>query len=154
MKNKQLPYSEGTWFAVPLRDGGFGAGIVARSAGNGCLFGYFFGPRRDHVPLLAEVEGLLPADALWIGQFGDLGILNGEWRILGKSGNWDRSLWPLPQFVRVDNISGKAWKATYSDDLQLIREEPCDAALRGELPQDALWGYGAVEKRLTRLLAS
>jgi len=40
-------YSEGDWFAVPLRGGGFAAGVIARAMPRkeGVLLGYFFGPR-------------------------------------------------------------------------------------------------------------
>lgn len=152
--NAKISYREGTWFAVPLRAGGYAVGVVARAAGDGRTFGYFFGPRRDELPTLGDVEGLAPKHAVWVGRFGDLGLLNGEWRILGESGNWDRSLWPLPPFIRIDDTRGTALKAVYSDDLELISEEPCDPGLRETLPKDALSGYGAVEKRLTRRLGS
>ena len=42
----KLPYSEGSVFLVPLRNGGYARGVVARATGEGKgLFGYFFGPR-------------------------------------------------------------------------------------------------------------
>ncbi len=37
-----FPYSEGTVFSVPLRQGGYAKGIVARAAPQeACIFGYF-----------------------------------------------------------------------------------------------------------------
>ena len=36
-------YREGDWFAVPLRDGGYAAGLIARANPKGVLLGYFFG---------------------------------------------------------------------------------------------------------------
>jgi hypothetical protein len=40
------PCEEGDLFAVPLRDGGYGIGVVARVGRRGVLVGYFFGRRR------------------------------------------------------------------------------------------------------------
>ena len=35
-------YREGDWFAVPLRDGGFGVGVIARANPKAALLGYFW----------------------------------------------------------------------------------------------------------------
>src|SRR3990172_250775 len=145
MGKKRLPYREGTWFAVPLCTTGYAVGVIARSAGNGPVFGYFFGPKRDDVPELATVAHLDRRDAIWIGQFGDLGLLEGEWPVIGDAPNWNRDDWPLPPFIRVDRISGKAVKVIYSDDLSQESEEPCDPSLVSQYPEDALSGSGAVE---------
>jgi len=61
---KRLSYREGTWFAVPLKDGGYAAGVVARVGRRGVLFGYFFGPRRPAAPSLSDLEGLTPNNAV------------------------------------------------------------------------------------------
>jgi hypothetical protein len=151
---KSLPYKEGTWFAVPLRSGGYGLGIVARLKGDGIAFGYFFGPRRDFVPTITEIEELSKDKSVLKIQFGDLGLLNGEWRVIGHHEDFDRSDWPLPPFIRVDDISGKAWREVYSDSLEMISDDPCDPLLVKDWPRSVLAGYGAVEKRLTRLLVT
>src|SRR5207247_10946755 len=59
-KPKKLPYEEGTRFAVPLRDGGYGVGIVARIGGRGVTIGYFFVLVRSVVTILSEVDTLSP----------------------------------------------------------------------------------------------
>jgi hypothetical protein len=43
----KLPHTEGTWFAVPLRDGGYGVGVVSRVAPKGPCSGHeiAIGPR-------------------------------------------------------------------------------------------------------------
>jgi len=151
-KKRRLPYPEGTWFAVPLRREGFAVGLLTRVAGDGPVFGYFFGPRRTQVPDIHETETLAPQDAIFVALFGDLGLLNGEWPVIGQHRKWDRDEWPLPALVRVDEMANKAWQVAYSDQLQVVSEEPLDPSLAKESPRDGLWGYGAVEKRLTRLL--
>lgn len=58
----------------------------------------------------------------------------------------------MPAFVRKDELSGKAWKVQYSDSDpgKLDREEP--APYETALPRDALYGSGAVELVLTKML--
>src|SRR5229473_6828898 len=136
-KKKKLPYPEGTWFAVPLQGGGFAIGLLARLDGRGSAFGYFFGPKRNCIPDIRDIDTLTYKDAIVVALFGDLGLLNGEWPVIGKPSQWDRNEWPLPPFVRVDEMENKAWMACYSDKLELLSDEPCDPALAKTFPEDA-----------------
>lgn len=152
-RKKPLPYREGTWFAVPLRDGGYAVGVAARLDAKGIVFGYFFGPRHETVPTALEARGLSYAEAIYQSRFGDLGLIEGTWPILGESEEWNREKWPLPPFVRVDEHAGKAWKSVYAEDnLELVHDEPCDLALAQRCPEDGLAAAGFVEVRLTKLL--
>ena len=154
MKNSKRKFPEGTWFAVPLRDGGFCRGLIARTNGTGIAFGYFFGPKKATIEELPKVSALNPNDAILIGQFGDLGLLNGEWKVIDKNTHWDRTAWPIPQFIRVDEETNTATKTTFDDNLEIISEESCDPSNANVFPEDSLMGYGFVEIRLTRLLNS
>jgi Immunity protein 26 len=149
-------YSEGDWFAVPLRDGGFAAGVIARAmpCKEGVLLGYFFGPRRLVPPKLEMLCGLSAVDALMVEIFGDLGIINGEWPLLGRTDGWDRNAWPIPEFGRFEELTGRAFKVIYDDDNpnRVLREEQIDPGELTGLQKDGLSGAGAVERRLTRLL--
>lgn len=51
-------YREGSRFAVPLRQGGYAVGLVARVNPRGVLLGYFFGPRHDVPGPSATSRGL------------------------------------------------------------------------------------------------
>jgi hypothetical protein len=73
----KVQYREGDWFAVPLRGGGFGLGLIARANPGGVLLGYFFGPLRSEVPKLEDVASLRPGDAVLVRKFGHLGIVGG-----------------------------------------------------------------------------
>jgi hypothetical protein len=151
----KLPYIEGSVFLVPLRGGGFARGIVARKpprAGR-CLLGYFFGPK------LASSSGQLsdqldPGDAVLRARFGDLGLIAGSWPVLGIAPDWDRSKWPFPDFVRREPLTGRAYLVRYcdSDPRKRESEKPIDPDC--DLPPDGLSGSGAVEIRLTKLLAA
>jgi len=147
-----LPYSEGTVFLVPLRNGGYARGVVARaSSGGKGLFGYFFGPRLVAAEN-AEITGLDPTNALLRVRFGDLGLISGEWMVLGQLCNWDRSKWPMPDFVRRDPLRKRAWLVRYSDNNPMCVESEHPTDFDSDLGTDSGYGYGAVETELTRLI--
>lgn len=147
-------YGEGDWFAVPLGGGGFAVGVIARSSWHGVLLGYFFGPRRDELPSLAELDPLLPTDALFVGLFGHLGLKNQTWPLLGAWEDWDRSQWPMPIFARFEELTGRAFAVTYADDdpATVVAEEEVDPIDLSRLPADGVAGAGFVEAALTGLL--
>lgn len=149
----KLPYSDGSAFLVPLCNGGYARGVVARGASRGkVLLGYFFGPRIESSKS-AVLDGLDPANAVLRLRFGDLGLINGKWAIIGKVSNWNPAEWPMPEFVRRDPLSKKAWVVRYadSDPRQVVSERPTDFDSR--LPEDPLAGYGAAEIILTKLVS-
>ncbi|MGH9123476.1 MAG: Imm26 family immunity protein [Acidimicrobiales bacterium] len=147
-------YREGDWFAVPLRKGGFAVGMVTRANPGGALLGYFFGPRRDAPPSLADVAGLNPGDAILVAMFGHLGLTQGKWAILGRFDGWDRADLPMPAFVRYEELTGRSFRVFYADDdpNRLLREEKIVPGGGEEGPKDGLLGAGAVEKVLTSQL--
>ncbi len=149
---RKLNYEEGTCFALPLHDGGWARGVVARRSQRGVTFGYFFGPRLSSVDD-AKVDDLNPAEAVLLGQFGDLGLLEGAWPILGRVPGWNRDEWPMPPFIRVNEAEHRAWLSWYDDrTLKCLREEEVDPKLVSEFPYDRLMGYVAAEIRLTMML--
>jgi hypothetical protein len=148
-------YREGDWFGVPLVGGGCGAGIIARAAPGGALFGYFFGPRRPVPPRFGVVEHLQPKDAALLGKFGHLGLKGGSWPILGRSSDWDRAAWPMPRFVRREELTGRVFRVYFDEDnpVHRIREEQvAEADVRG-LPRAGLMGAEFVEAALARALS-
>jgi hypothetical protein len=152
---KRLPYKEGDWFAVPLGGGGFALGIIARMAPKGrILLGYFFGPKRASMPELAEAAHLEPAEAILVEKFGDPGLIRGEWPLIGRTENWDRSLWPMPLFGRHIEFTESAYQVQYPDDDP--NGQPHETRISVEaskrLPSDGLSAYGAIEALLTHLL--
>jgi site-specific DNA recombinase len=57
----KLPYEEGDWFAIPVKESGYATGLIARAANNGkILLGYFFGPLRKSPPSIKDVANLKP----------------------------------------------------------------------------------------------
>jgi hypothetical protein len=137
---------------IPLRCGGFARGVVARAAPEGAvLFGFFFGPKLFSVSE-ASTEGLQPEMAVAQMILGDLGLMKGEWPIIGSLPNWQRSMWGMPDFVRRDPLGKRAWRVRRSDSdpSEIESEEPVE--FDTNLPAYSASGYGAVELKLTKLL--
>jgi hypothetical protein len=147
-------YREGDWFAVPLREGGYALGVIARVNPDGVLLGYFFGPRRAEMPTLEDVRGFNRRDAVVVGKFGHLGLTQRKWPVLGQVDGWDRSEWPVPVFVRYEELTGRALLAYYDDEdpNKLLREEELPPGAVADGPKDSMMGAGFVEAILTRAL--
>jgi hypothetical protein len=128
--------------------------LVARHDGRGGVIGYLFAVRSDVPPTMDDVADLGPTDAVRVVRFGDLGLVRGEWPVLGRLDDWRPDDWPLPDFGRR-GMDG-TFRVVYSaEDLrgplreERITDDECD-----RLPRDALSGAGAVERVLTSLLST
>lgn len=151
-----LPYKEGTLFAVPLRRGGYGVGVVARtSPQRKILLAYLFGPAWKTVPPVDEVKNLCPQDALRVARVGDLSLIDKTWPIIGQVQSWRREEWPMPPFVRREDITKKAWRVQYADNdaNRVVAEEPMNYPNVSEFERDAVLGAGAAEIVMTKMLA-
>ena len=149
----KVNYTEGTWFAIPLRNSGYGIGVIAR-AKRGCILAYFFGPRRKSVPELDEISKLKAGSAITVLRVGDLGLIRGEWPIIGKTQLWDRSKWAMPVFIRREPLPPfRNWRVYFSDTdpTKRIKQE-LELNERPDLPPDSLSGSGAAEIILTVML--
>jgi len=147
------PYIEGSIFLVPLRTRGYAIGVAARVSPRGrAVLRYFFGPRvvSTETPALNNLD---PTAAILRIIFGDLGLISGKWSVIGTVPNWDRRMWPIPDFVRLDPLGRrKPVLVRYADDdLNRVEYESEIESAVGFLP-DVAAGYGAVELRLTKLL--
>jgi hypothetical protein len=150
----KLPYSEGTVFLVPLRNGGFARGVVARVDPKGkILLGYFFGPRYETNAV--PINEFRPDAALLRLRVGALGLQNGSWPILGQITGWKRPEWPMPDFVRSDPLGTRKPRLVhYADDDPSRIEDEHPIEQDPGLQTDSLSGYGVIEIKLTKLLAS
>ena len=147
-------YKQGDVFGVPLRNGGFATGVIARKGSGSVVFGYFFGPRRETLPDVKDVQDLKYEDALYAGRFSYLGFLYGEWPIVRALPNWNAADWPFPPFVSFCYGSAEAALITYDDKslIRPIKEERISASRSVEFYNDAVSGYVAVEIILTQML--
>ncbi|MEI2431189.1 immunity 26/phosphotriesterase HocA family protein [Lysobacter yananisis] len=143
-------YSEGTWFAVPLRNGGFATGVVTRkSKKGGIIVAHYFGPQRDTPSTMDEVESHSAAYALIVLRSGDISIKKGLWPTIGHTPNFSIEEWPTPLFIRKQEIGGMAYAMAYDDgDVSVLLHEEL-VAYDENLSPDGLHGDGAVELILT-----
>ena len=148
-------YGEGDWFAIPLKDGGFGIGLIARANRKGVLLGYFFGPRQVAAPSLEDAAELSPEQAILVQRFGHLGLKQKTWPLLGRLDGWDRHQWPVPIFIRHEELTGRVLRVIYDDDdpSLRLRSEPVPRGQVEDGPKDGLMGAGFAENLLSRLLA-
>lgn len=153
MARNKKEYKEGSCIIIPLRTGGYARCIVARIDGKGGIFGYFFGPKYHSYDDIEDFSNLRYQDAILAGRFGDNGLINGTWKIIDELKNWNSSEWPMPAFIRVDEIDNRAWLSYYNEnDFSFIREEEVSPTIKDKYPYDRDMGYGAVEIRLTKML--
>jgi hypothetical protein len=123
--------------------------------GNGKVFGYFFGPKLEKKEDATIDSTLRPTNAIVLAKFGDLGFLKREWPILGKIEPWIKGDWPLPPFFRTDALGQVGYVSYYDDNsLRFVKEQMVklggiDAS---KFPEDSLFGYGALEIHLTKLI--
>jgi hypothetical protein len=150
-------YREGDWFTVPLQDGRFAIGLIARTTKKSpsILFGYFFGPARDAAPELADTADLQPGSAVWVHMFGDVGLHAGTWHVLGQAPDWQRDGWPMPGFVHKDSlVPGRYTRRDYPEGdpgADPVESRVGEDEIAG-LAEDGLAGSRFVEQRLTKLL--
>ena len=152
MGRRKINYNEGTVFWVPCREGGYARGVVCRLDGKGGVLGCFFAPLIDDVVDLPSSLHLNVDQAVFWGRFGDLGLINGEWLIIGQIVDWCRDDWPMPLFLNKSDCG--LYQSVYSDRLELISIEKVKDANR--LPKlvcdDGAMGYGYVEITLSEIL--
>ncbi|QPJ62209.1 MAG: hypothetical protein G3M70_10135 [Candidatus Nitronauta litoralis] len=157
MPKKTLNYSEGDCFSVPLSEGGYARGVVARMDGSGGIFGYFFGPKVEQFKKLVIDENIFPENAVLLGQFGDLGFLEKKWEVIGRVSEWSREKWPMPLFLRFEEGSSVGYLSQYDENtLKIIGEQEVEIKKidKKKYPKDSLMGYGFVEKKIEMILSS
>src|ERR1043166_8367687 len=122
--------------------------------GRGIVFGYFFGPKILQLADVRIASDLTPERAVLTCQFGDLGLLNQQWPVVGKIPRWSCEQWPMPTFLYADPNGNTGFIREYDkDSLKCVREQKVllSQISKGEFPKDGLKGYGAVEITLTKL---
>jgi hypothetical protein len=151
----KLRYKEGDVFGVPLSEGGYGLGVAARVGKRGrIVLGYFFDKFFGILPSKPEMPLLLPEEAILRVRFGDLHLMDGRWPIISEIRGWQREIWPMPNFVRIEPVSNRVYLVWYSDDDpgQRLRERRIEDN-SANYERDSLKGAGGLEGTLSRLLS-
>lgn len=152
MKKKKLKVKEGDVFAVPLLQGGFAIGLIARNHKTSNL-GYFFAKIFTSVPNESDTAGISRWPVALIGQFSAIGIQEGEWPLLKTNFQFNREDWPIPVLKMQEPISEQYFAVIYDDTLfneerHRITKEEAD-----RLFGHGVYGYVALQKKLSSILA-
>jgi hypothetical protein len=139
---------------VPLRDGSYAIGIIARAASSGILFGYFFGKRFGDVPGREKFPDLKAGQAVLVMECSSLGLRNGTWTHVSRDWSWDRAEWPFPWFRHKSSFTGRYTRRLIdeTDLATMLREESVSEEEALTLPEDGLAGAEFLEKILSRLI--
>jgi hypothetical protein len=148
-------YREGDWFAVPLGEGTWALGRIAREH-RGIVFAYFFAPALRWQPTLEDARGLNAESALTQMLVSHLDLRDGVWPVLGQE-EWDPGAWPMVEFERTMQSPGQderlyaiRWdERTLNEELEA---RPLDNSEAGKRPRDVLSGSGAAAARLRHAL--
>lgn len=152
MKKARLPNC-GTVFLVPLRNGGYGIGVLVRADGKGRAFGSFFGPRIASSDEISNFD-LQMKNAIFSCRFGDHGLYKKSWNVVGAVPDWNPEQWPMPKFSRQHDDASRYYVTEYDDNLGVLSETIVPASEALNLPEDVQFGSGIIEIKLDNLLAS
>jgi hypothetical protein len=149
---KKIKLKEGDVFAVPLLQGGYCIGIVAREYKT-IRLGYFFNKVYSILPeeitkSIADINNII-----FIGKFSTNGLNESDWILLKRSFTFKKAEWPIPLFKMQHPITEKYYSVLY--DETLLNEE---RHLIPEVEAKILFAYGlsgyiALEKKLSALLS-
>ena len=152
MRKRKINCKEGDVFVVPLKQGGYGIGLVAREHKTITL-GYFFKKKYSSVPEEVDVAGINKWEIALIGKFSTMGIENGEWPLLKTAFIFNREQWPIPVLKMQHPITEKYFAVIYDDTLINEERHLITEAEAEKLFSHGLYGYGALEKKLSSILA-
>jgi hypothetical protein len=154
-KRFKINYSEGDCFLVPLKNGGYARGVVARLNGKGKVCSFFFLPRYEHITDAIIDDYLTPANSLYVSFHSDSGfIVDNRWKVFGKISPWVRDDWHLPVFGFTNTLLDERGELRYYDDktLEKINEETVSVEKVANLPEDGAAGSGYIEGRLAIII--
>jgi hypothetical protein len=150
---------EGSVVAIPILPESWVAGVYTRTKkgrGKRVPFGYFFG-KVHSAPEEICLGELNAADAVLKCRFGDLGLEQGKWRLIGKITPWNRSDWPMPDFMisGADPFMRLPWDQLLRFDendrnIEIARERHPVGTL--QLSLAAVPGSVALEHKLAKIV--
>lgn len=95
---------EGALFQIPLRSGGYGIGLVARTSRIGLMLSYGFDRIYDVTPSIDQLQDLQPTDACNTQVLSDAAVTKKRWNVIGPLRCFQRAAWPNPPFRWIDRL--------------------------------------------------
>lgn len=153
---KKVRLEEGSWFEVPLSDGQFIAGMLARISPQGQQIGlgYFFDEIFSSKPPLEVLCDRRAVDAREAVRFSTLSLIKGHWAVLGRCASWNRSEWPMPSFVRQPSPTVAAFEVQFDDDdpLKVIASHRISGEVDKQLRTESIYGFEGIRIHMERLI--
>lgn len=149
-------YDEGDLVAIPLRDGTWGCGLVARKQRRpeyGVRMAIVYGLRwqSPNVPTLQQCQELGTDDVVTFFLCEDSCLTGGRWPVLGQMPGFSHASWPVLPF-----LDGSKWFAWIDNEQFDIWDLDRSLIAKDDEPYFRLpysqCGGGAVEVALTRVL--
>lgn len=148
---KEVPIKNGSLFLVPLASGKFAIGVLLHADGRGRSIGAFFGPAVDSSSDVEPIK-LAIEDAKLVCRFGDHGLHTKRWQVIGAIPSWSESPWTALRFARLHDNPELKYVTEYDESLNVLSEQLVPAVEAKGLPQDAQFGSGVVEAKLSKLI--
>jgi Immunity protein 26 len=151
---KKLKLKEGNVFAIPLVQGGYCIGLVAREYKT-IRLGYFFNKVYSTSTLLdvTTEEEVNKNDIVLIRKFSTNGFKNSEWVLLERGFIFYKEQWPIPVFKMQDPLTEKYYAVFYDETLVSEKRSLISEAEAHRLYNHGLSGYKALEKQVSILLS-
>lgn len=151
---KKVKYVDGDIFVFPLRNNGFGVGLIAHH-NKGMIVGYFLNEKFKRIPKTDELNlKFEKKNIIYICIFGQLGLKNEEWKLIGRLDKFKKEDWPIPEFKRSVMFLEETWLGvSYDKELSIDTiERKITKEVAENMPDDGLAGHGFVEIKMTKLL--
>jgi Immunity protein 26 len=149
----KLKLKEGNVFAIPLLQGGYCIGLVAREYKT-IRLGYFFNKVYSRSSLPDEVmeDEIDKNGIILIRKFSINGLKDSGWRLLNRGFIFNKEQWPIPVFKMQEPLTEKYYAVFYDETLISERRSLISATEAHRLYNHGLSGYAALEKQLNALL--
>jgi hypothetical protein len=151
MKKTKIKTKEGDVFVVPLLNGKYAIGLIARKNGKIAL-GYFFDTVFESPPSQVGQSVLSNRKIALIAKFSTMGIDDGEWPLAQTNIFFAREEWPIPLFKMQEPITKVYFAVVYEEDLLHDTRYKISESEAAEYFQDGLSGYVALSNKLSKIL--
>jgi Immunity protein 26 len=146
---------EGNVVSIPLTDGRFAVGVLARVETARPrkpygIFVYFFGPYLSSDISQNRISALESSKAILCLKTSALDIYREIWKTVGRIEPWDRKAWPLPELFQ-NNLGSNIFYKVRLDERDLVTQTQRTRMLNdGGLTTNDLYGSGAAQVELSK----
>jgi Immunity protein 26 len=159
MKIKVPKPVEGEAFAVPMQDGRYAIGVIARVETKRPrkpygIYVYFFAPYNSKERLHKCLPRLTAKNYVARLNTSALDIYDGIWTRIGMLPEWNKPDWPFPEFYVQNDFTKKFFKRVLSetDLISYAQQYPIDEIK--DLEEDTLHGSESASNEVLRLTKS